>query len=47
MNIGIIGCGLIGQKRANNLAGARLIACADENCSCLDLSDALLKRVQY
>ena len=31
MNVGIIGCGLIGQKRANNLAGARLIACADEN----------------
>lgn len=25
----IIGCGLIGQKRAKSLAGARLVACAD------------------
>jgi predicted dehydrogenase len=31
MKVGIIGCGLIGQKRANNLAGASLVACADEN----------------
>jgi predicted dehydrogenase len=31
MNVGIIGCGLIGQKRAKNLAGAKLIACADSN----------------
>ena len=29
MNIGIVGCGLIGQKRARALAGARLAACAD------------------
>lgn len=31
MNVGIIGCGLIGHKRAHHLAGARLVACADEN----------------
>jgi len=31
MNVAIIGCGLIGQKRAAALAGARLIACADSN----------------
>lgn len=29
MNIGICGCGLLGQKRAKALAGARLVACAD------------------
>ncbi|TAK86051.1 MAG: Gfo/Idh/MocA family oxidoreductase [Betaproteobacteria bacterium] len=29
MKVGIIGCGLIGQKRAKALAGARLVACAD------------------
>ncbi|HVS26531.1 MAG TPA: Gfo/Idh/MocA family oxidoreductase [Burkholderiales bacterium] len=29
MNVAIIGCGLIGEKRANALAGARLVACAD------------------
>ena len=28
-NVAIIGCGLIGNKRAQHLAGARLIACAD------------------
>src|SRR4051812_30689438 len=27
--VGIIGCGLIGQKRSRALAGAKLIACAD------------------
>jgi predicted dehydrogenase len=27
--VAIVGCGLIGQKRAKALAGARLIACAD------------------
>ena len=27
--VAIVGCGLIGQKRANALAGARLTACAD------------------
>lgn len=30
MNVGIIGCGLIGQKRAKALAGARLLAVADK-----------------
>lgn len=29
MNAAIIGCGLIGQKRAKALAGATLVACAD------------------
>jgi predicted dehydrogenase len=29
MNVAIIGCGLIGQKRARALAGAQLIACGD------------------
>jgi predicted dehydrogenase len=29
MNVGIVGCGLLGQKRAKGLAGARLLACAD------------------
>lgn len=29
MNIAIIGCGLIGQKRARALVGSRLVACAD------------------
>ncbi len=29
MNVGIVGCGLIGQKRAHALAGAKLVACAD------------------
>jgi predicted dehydrogenase len=29
LNVVIVGCGLIGQKRARSLAGARLIACAD------------------
>jgi predicted dehydrogenase len=29
MNAAIIGCGLIGQKRANALNGSRLVACAD------------------
>lgn len=29
MNVAIVGCGLIGQRRARALAGARLVACAD------------------
>jgi predicted dehydrogenase len=29
MNVGIIGCGLVGFKRAQSLAGAKLVACAD------------------
>ena len=31
MNVAIVGCGLIGQKRARALAGARLVACADSS----------------
>jgi predicted dehydrogenase len=31
MNVAIIGCGLIGQKRAKSLSMARLVACADTN----------------
>jgi len=32
LGVGIIGCGLIGQKRASNLgSGGRLVACADIN----------------
>jgi len=31
MNVGIIGCGLIGGKRAGALRGARLVACADRD----------------
>ncbi|HUE12226.1 MAG TPA: Gfo/Idh/MocA family oxidoreductase [Steroidobacteraceae bacterium] len=37
MNIGIIGCGAVGQKRAQHLAGARLVHCAD-----IDLGRATL-----
>jgi predicted dehydrogenase len=29
LGVAIVGCGLIGQKRAKSLAGARLVACAD------------------
>lgn len=29
MNLGIIGCGAVGQKRSRNLAGARLVHCVD------------------
>ena len=29
LGVGIIGCGLIGHKRATNLTGGRLVACAD------------------
>ena len=29
MRVAIVGCGLIGRKRAAALAGARLVACAD------------------
>ncbi len=31
MNVAIIGCGLVGQKRAESLSGAHLIICADTN----------------
>ena len=42
MNVGIVGCGLIGQKRARALAGSRLAACAD-----LDLKRASLLASQH
>lgn len=42
LGVGIIGCGLIGQKRAANLgSGGNLIACADINIS---RADQLAKR---
>ena len=28
-HVAIVGCGLIGQKRAKTLGGAKLVACAD------------------
>ncbi len=31
MNVGIIGCGLIGKKRADSLLDTKLVACADSN----------------
>jgi predicted dehydrogenase len=31
VNVAIVGCGLIGQKRAKALSGARVVACADSN----------------
>jgi predicted dehydrogenase len=31
MSVAIIGCGLIGQKRAKALGGSRLVVCADSN----------------
>lgn len=36
MNVAIVGCGLIGQKRARALAGARLVACADKDRACAE-----------
>ena len=33
MNIGIIGCGAVGEKRSRHLAGARLVHCIDTNPS--------------
>ncbi|NKB23703.1 MAG: gfo/Idh/MocA family oxidoreductase [Kiritimatiellae bacterium] len=33
MKVAIIGCGLIGQKRANALGSAQLVACVDKNIS--------------
>jgi predicted dehydrogenase len=38
MRVGIVGCGLIGTKRADALAGGTLVACADPN---LDRARAL------
>jgi predicted dehydrogenase len=41
MNIGIIGCGLVGQKRSTQLAGANLVAIYDINTKrAQDLSKA-------
>jgi len=35
--IGIVGCGLIGQKRTKAIgAGGRLVACADANLGCTE-----------
>ena len=31
LNVAIVGCGLVGQKRAKALTGTRLIVCADSN----------------
>jgi len=42
MNIGIIGCGFIGQKRSKNLAGHRLVAVCD-----VDFQKAHELREQY
>ena len=33
MNIGIVGCGVVGRKRAQHLAGARLVHCVDTDLS--------------
>jgi predicted dehydrogenase len=40
--VAIVGCGLIGEKRAKALAGARLITCADTR---RDLAEALARTV--
>ncbi|MEP6860007.1 MAG: Gfo/Idh/MocA family oxidoreductase [Deltaproteobacteria bacterium] len=41
MNVGIIGCGLIGKKRADSLLDTKLVACAD---TALDRAQALAGR---
>jgi predicted dehydrogenase len=41
MNVGIIGCGLIGNKRAESLLDTKLVACADTN---LERAQALASR---
>ena len=33
LNLAIVGCGLIGRRRAQNLAGARLTHCVDSDLS--------------
>ena len=43
INVAIIGCGLIGQKRAKALASARLVACADKQ---LAASERLAKSIE-
>lgn len=40
MNVAIVGCGLIGQKRAKALAGAHLVICADSR---LDRAEQLAR----
>jgi predicted dehydrogenase len=42
MRVGIVGCGLIGKKRADSLCDARLVACADPN---LERATAIAARV--
>jgi predicted dehydrogenase len=42
LGVAVVGCGLIGHKRANALGGARLVACADV---ALDRAQALAKTV--
>ncbi|MEO9184331.1 MAG: Gfo/Idh/MocA family oxidoreductase [Kofleriaceae bacterium] len=42
MRVGIIGCGLIGKKRADSLGDAKLVACADLN---LERANAIASRV--
>src|SRR5664279_2020263 len=42
MRVGIVGCGLIGKKRADSLCDARLVACADPN---LERATAIASRV--
>jgi len=37
VNFAIVGCGLIGQKRARTLAGARLVVCADTDLNRAEL----------
>src|SRR6185312_15567379 len=41
MNVGIIGCGLIGKKRADSLLDTKLVACAD---TALERAQALAGR---
>jgi predicted dehydrogenase len=41
MNVGIIGCGLIGKKRADSLLDTKLVACAD---TAIDRAQALASR---
>jgi predicted dehydrogenase len=41
MNVAIIGCGLIGQKRAKTLGGARLVVCVDK---VLERAEALARQ---
>ena len=41
MKVAIVGCGLIGQKRANNLLGCELVACVDHAA---DKADKLAKQ---